>query len=257
MSKSWFSQGEEGEERAKLDEEDRARKAGAFRMWLPAGGSTDLTFLDTEGFFFREHNYYHNKSWMNWETCIQDIGEEDCPFCEAGVKYYYECVFTVIDHAVYTSKRTQKEVTNTKKLLVLRSTARKKVLRKKDQNDGDLTFCQFSVHRDSAQECSTGEDFDFIKRATREEVLRYAPTEYMGKAITASEWIKPFDYMAIFMPKKADQLRRLLGTVPEPTGAGDSPNFRSSTSTANPSTDAPNKEPVGGGDKPSVSSLLQ
>jgi hypothetical protein len=256
MSKqSWFSQGQEGEERAKQDEEDRARKAGAFRLWLPPGGSTEFTFLDTEGFFFREHNFYHNKSWMNWETCIQDIGEEDCPFCEAGVKYFYECVFTVIDHAEYVSKRTQKVVKDTKKLLVLRSTARKKVLRKKDQQDGDLTYCRFSVNRDSAQECSTGEDFDFIHRATREDVLRYAPTEYMGKAITASEWIKPFDYMAIFQPKKAEQLRRILGKVPEPTGAGDSPNFRSDTQ-RNGTSGQQQEDAVGGGDKPSVQSLI-
>lgn len=255
MTQSWFSKGEEGAERAKQDEEDRANKFGAFRLWLPAGGSTEITFLDSEGFFFREHNFYHNKSWMNWETCIQDIGEEDCPFCEAGVKYFYECVFTVIDHSEYVSKRTQKVVRDTKKLLVLRSTARKKVLRKKDQQDGDLTYCRFAVNRDSAQECSTGEDFDFLKRATREEVLQYAPTEYMGKAITATEWIKPFDYMSIFQPKKAEQLRRILGKVPEPTGAGDSPNFRNQSSGGTNASDT-QQEAVGSGDKPSVQSLI-
>ena len=249
MTSSWFQQGAEGAQRANEDEEDRQRKSGAYRLWLPAGGSTNITFLDTEGFFFREHNFFANGSWQNWETCIQDIGEEDCPFCEAGVKYYYECVFTIIDHAEYVSKKTQKLVKDTKKLLVLRSTARKKVLRKKEAQGGDLTFCQFSVNRDTAQECSTGEDFEFIKRATREEVLRYAPTEYMGRAIAADEWIKPFDYVALFQPKKAEQLRRMLGRVSQPAdGGGNQPALGSRTEAS--------QDPVGSGDRPSVTSLL-
>lgn len=226
MSTDWYKRGAEGVEDVKDYEEERAQRAsGVYRLWLPAGGSTTFTFLDTEGFFFKEHNYYHRGSWLNWETCIQDIGEEDCPFCEHGVRTYYECVFTVVDHAVYESKKTPgKMITNTKKLLVLRSTARKKILRKKDQLEGILTYAKFSSHRDDRKECSTGEDFEFLERLTKEQVMAMAPTEWMGQAITPETWIQPFDYPKLFVPKTAAQLGRILGKV-EPAGSGDQPSM--------------------------------
>ena len=250
---SWFQKGAEGAKLAKEDEDERAKNAGVFRFWLPVGGNAEFTFLDTEGFFFKEHNFFANGSWMNWETCIQDIGEEDCPFCEMGLKYYYECVFSIIDHTEYVSKKTQQRMRDMKKLLVLRSTARKKILRKKDQTaEGDLTYCKFSAYRDSKQECSTGEDFELISRATREEVLRYAPNEYMGRAINAEDWIKPFDYLKIFEPKSAEALRRVLGRVPDPIGAGDSPNIGRETSGGDRNANRGDSDD----NKPSVQSLL-
>lgn len=248
---AWYKTGEEGQEAAKHDEEDRQKSVGAYRLWLPAGGSTQFTFLDSEGFFFKEHNFYTPQNgWMNWETCIQDIGDDDCPFCEAGLKYYYECVFSIIDHATYYSKKHEKEMTNVKKLLVLRSTARKKVLRKKETScAGDLLFCRFETHRDDKKECSTGEDFDFISRQSDEEVLAMAPAEWAGKPIQPAEWVKPFDYMTLFQPRSANSLRRILGRIGKggetPVGSGDRPTM--------PSTTEKKEESKG---KPSVQSLL-
>lgn len=249
---SWYQKGEEGKQAVKDFEEDRASKlGGAYRLWIPAGGSTEFTFLDTEGFFFKEHNYYHNRSWMNWETCIQDIGEEDCPFCEQAIRVYYECVFSVIDHAEYESKKNPgRIIRNTKKLLVLRSTARKKILRKRDQHDGDLTYVRMSTHRDDAKECSTGEDFEIVNTYTKQEVMAMAPTEYMGKAITPEAWIEPFDYVKIFAPKKASQLDRILGRV-APVGSGDGPSRGSEED--NKESSAPAE---GAAKAPSVTSLI-
>jgi hypothetical protein len=251
---TWYSKGQEGAEAVKDFEEDRASKfGGAYRLWIPAGGSTEFTFLDTEGFFFKEHNYYANKSWMNWETCLQDIGEEDCPFCEADVRVYYECVFSVVDHAEYESKKTPgRIIKNTKKLLVLRSTARKKILRKRDQLQGNLQYVRMSTHRDDSKECSTGEDFEVIKQQTREEVLAYAPTEWMGQAITPEAWIEPFDYVKLFKPKKAEQLERILGRV-APAGRGDAPSRGGDQTEDGP---ASNDQPTSGRPAPSVQSLI-
>lgn len=251
---TWYQKGEEGQKSVNDFEEDRQSKmGGAYRLWIPPGGSTQFTFLDTEGFFFKEHNYFHNKSWMNWETCIQDIGEEDCPFCEAGIRVYYECVFTIIDHAQYESKKQPgKIISNTKKLLVLRSTARKKILRKRDQQDGDLTYVTMQTNRDDAKECSTGEDFEVIKRATREEIAAMAPTEWMGKAIAPEVWMEPFDYIKIFNPKRAAQLDRIIGRV-APAGSGDAPSRGGDQSTTEEKKAATEK---GAGGAPSVSSLI-
>jgi len=247
---TWYSKGTEGAEAVKDFEDDRASKfGGAYRLWIPAGGSTEFTFLDTEGFFFKEHNYFANKSWMNWETCLQDIGEEDCPFCEAGIRVYYECVFTVIDHAEYESKKNPgRIVKNTKKLLVLRSTARKKILRKRDQHDGNLQYVRMSTHRDDAKECSTGEDFEVVNRYTKAEVMAMAPAEWMGQAITPESWIEPFEYIKLFQPKKAAQLERILGRV-SPVGSGDGP-----SRSAGDREDS--KENSNGKPAPSVHSLI-
>jgi hypothetical protein len=160
-------------------------------------------------------------------------------------------VFSVIDHAEYESKKNPgRIIRNTKKLLVLRSTARKKILRKRDQHDGDLTYVRMSTHRDDAKECSTGEDFEIVNTYTKQEVMAMAPTEYMGKAITPEAWIEPFDYVKIFAPKKASQLDRILGRV-APVGSGDGPSRGS---------DEDNKEssaPAEGAAKaPSVTSLI-
>jgi len=248
---TWYQKGTEGAEAVKDFEEDRASKfGGAYRLWIPAGGSTEFTFLDTEGFFFKEHNYFANRSWMNWETCLQDIGEEDCPFCEAGIRVYYECVFTVIDHAEYESKKTPgRIIKNTKKLLVLRSTARKKILRKRDQHEGDLRFVRMSTHRDDSKECSTGEDFEVVKRHTKAEVAAMAPKEWMGQAITPDVWMEPFEYVKIFQPKKAEQLERILGRV-SPVGSGDGPSRSGGEESSEESKGSSNKP------APSVHSLI-
>lgn len=250
MSTDWYKRGQEGQEDVADYEEERQKAAsGVYRLWIPAGGSTTFTFLDSEGFFFKEHNYFSKGSWLNWETCIQDIGEEECPFCEDGVRIYYECVFTVIDHARWESKKTPgKIITNTKKLLVLRSTARKKILRKKEQLEANLTYAKFSTHRDDRKECSTGEDFEFIERLTKEQVMAMAPSEYMGQAITPEAWIQPFDYPKLFQPKTYAQLKRVLGRV-EPVGSGDQPSMSSGES----NTSLPNQS---SSDAPSVQELI-
>jgi len=253
MSNEWYKKGEEGVEDVKEYEEDRASRAsGIYRLWVKAGSSTEFTFLDSEGFFFKEHNYYHRGSWLNWETCIQDIGKEDCPFCENGIRTYYECMFSVIDHASYESKKTPgKIITNSKKLLVLRSTARKKVLRKKDQLEGDLTFARFSTHRDDPKECNTGEDFEMKQRYTKEEVMAMAPTEYMGQAITPEAWIQPYDYPLIFSPKAAAALGRIIGRV-APAGSGDQPSMGSE----NNENEAKEESGATGEAAPSVQDLI-
>jgi len=253
----WYKKGVEGVQDVKDYEEDRvSRASGIFRLWLPPGGSCEFTFLDSEGFFFKEHNFYHRGSWLNWETCVQDIGEEDCPFCESGIRTYYECVFTVIDHSSYESKKTPgKVITNSKKLLVLRSTARKKILRKKDQLEGDLTYARFSSHRDDAKECSTGEDFDMVRRLTKAEVMAMAPTEYMGQAITPEAWITPYDYPKIFEPKRSAALSRIIGRV-APVGSGDQASMGGSTTQDNAKQDDTQKDTTPSVPAPSVQDLI-
>jgi hypothetical protein len=72
----------------------------------------------------------------------------------------------------------------------------------------------------------------------------------MGKAIVPNEWIKPFNYMELFAPKKAEQLRRILGRVPDPIGSGESASIEKSSEDDNKEDKKPS------GSRPSVQSLL-
>jgi hypothetical protein len=230
---SWFKQGEEGAASAKAEDERRqAEFAGMVsRFWLKPDKSTKIIFLDSKGFYYREHQIKKNGSWLNWETCISDIGEDDCPVCENGYKYAYVCAFSIIDCSKYTDKRGNK-VTARKKLMICKSTARNKILKRKEKLDGDLTGCIFEVTRYNEKESSTGEDFEFLQRVTVEEIKELCP-----QGDDAAEFIKPYDYIDLFQPKTVDELREFVG-VKAPIGAEDAPSTQQKSSNTKKSGEA-------------------
>jgi hypothetical protein len=211
---AWYKVGDDGAQAAKQDDEKRQSDFDSpRRFWLKPDTSTKMIFLDSIGFFFREHQLKIGGSWMNWETCISDLGEEDCPICEAGFKYSYVAGFTIIDLSKYVSK-SGKKVTASKKLLMLKAGARNKILKRKEKLDNDLTGCVFDVTRFTSKECSTGEDFDFLKRATIDEIKELCP-----EGVDPVEFITPFEYAKLFKPKTVDELRKVIGAS-APIGAG-------------------------------------
>lgn len=230
----WFRTGEEGvKEAKKFDEEAARRRAEAMdenvvakkrRFWLPPDKSAIFTMLDSPSFFYREHQLFIGGNWQNYETCLSDF--DNCPLDEAGMKPSYVVAASIIDHTEFVLKRGPNAGTvikNQKRLIVFKSTARLKILKQKERRDGDLTYCQFEATRYTAKECSTSEDFQYIKTLTLEEVKAFAPTTMLGKSgqqepVDPAEWIKPFNYAEVFKPKSADDLRALVGGVP-PVGS--------------------------------------
>lgn len=247
---SWYSSGQEGADKAKQEDKKRQaeieRSRQPFRLWLPPDTSAQITFLDSDGFFFREHQLYLDGSWLNWETCISEIDEEGCPICESGKKYSYVGVWTVIDHSEFTSKKTNKVYKNTKKLFVAKGGARNKLLKQRERRDGNLVGCRFEVTRYTEKECSTGEDFEFIERVSLEDIKALCPAEEKP-----DEYIQPFDYRKLFEPKTAAELRAVIGTAP-PVGSEDA-NRGSSTEDESSGS---NEEGSGGGKKSSISDLI-
>lgn len=219
----WFKTGEEGATEAHRidDENERRRKeaqSGARRFWLPPDKSANVTFLDSLGFYLREHQVYLARSWLNWFTCRADF--DNCPLCDSGMYASYVAMYTVVDHSEFQLKRGPQAgqiIKDQKRLFVVKSTARNKLLKQKERQDGDLTLCRFECTRYTSKECSTGEDFHFIERATMEEILSLAPS---GE--DAQEWAKPFDYAKLFYPKSAEELSKIIGETP-PVGAGNPP----------------------------------
>lgn len=216
---NWFKTGNDGVTEAhRVDEENERRRkeaqSGARRFWLPADKSAEITFLDNTIFCLREHQLYLGRSWQNWMTCLSDF--DNCPLCDAGMYASYVAMFTIIDHTEFQLKRGPSAgqlVKDQKRLLVAKTGARNKILKQRELQKGDLTLCRFSTTRYTSKECSIGEDWNFIRKATMEEVLALAPT---GE--DPQEWIKPFDYAKLFYPKSAEELSKIIGEAP-PVGA--------------------------------------
>lgn len=202
----WFLRGEDAFEKARLLAEERESGAGPFRFFLKPGTSALVTFVDNAGIGLLEHNMKINGRWGNFYTCLRDFSE--CPLCESGDKPYYVMIWTIIDHSKYVSERTGKEYKNTKKLLVAKQSVITKIRRRLSSKElnGDLTFATFSFSRDKREECATGEDIEFVRRCTRDELLRMKP-----EGISVDEWLTPFDYRTLFKPKSVEELRRIAG----------------------------------------------
>ena len=208
---SWYKQGKEGEEAAREEEARRSSESSQIqRFWIKPNTSTRITFLDSDGFFFREHQLNLNNSWLNWFTCLSDFDE--CPLCEAGIPYSYVCAFTILDHSKFTTKKGE-TVTIRKKLLVVKGTVRSKIMKQKQYRDGDLTFCHYDVQRFGEQDYNTGSDFEFLRRLSRDELVEMLP-----EGAKAEEWLKPYDYTKIFEPKSPEELRRIINVKP-PVGS--------------------------------------
>jgi hypothetical protein len=211
---SWYKKGTEGLEDSKKFQEEVLAGFGPRRFWLPIGKSAKVTFLDTEGFYFYEHNIKTGKMFEPY-TCLHDFSE--CPLCEAGHRPSSVCAYTIIDHSEFTSEKTGKTYKHIKRLLVVKSAVINKLARRREGLDGNLTYGVFIFSRDKKEECATGEDIEFIKRNDKKDVLRFKPKDAKE---SDEEWLKPFDYAQLFAPKSIEELRVIAGQK-APVGAVD------------------------------------
>jgi len=213
--KKWYTTGKEGEAKAK--EVEKMQGGGGNRFWIPAEKSAKMTFLDGEGFYMWEHNLKLRGKWNNFYTCLQDFS--NCPLCDSGDKASHVCVFSIIDHTPYESKKYKRIVKNQKKLLVIKPKALAKLKLKRDKKaDGDLTLAAFEVTRTDADAPNTGDDFEFLGRLTKEKLAKLIPAELSAEE--RKVWLDPFDYVTLFEPKNASILEKLVGLAVS-VGGGD------------------------------------
>jgi hypothetical protein len=206
MAKKWFQTGKKGWDTAK--EEDAAAQArreakGPRRLWLKGDTACKVTLLDNPEFFLWEHNLRIGGKFFNYVTCLKQT--DTCPPCEDGDQPSFVCVATVINHRKYTDKQ-QKEHVNEKQLVVFKGRARQRIAKQLERRDGDLKYCVYEFSRGSgATECSTGEDFEFLKRLTKSDVLKLAPKG------AGEDWLQPFDYEELLAPKSPKEIRKIMG----------------------------------------------
>lgn len=208
---SWYKTGQDGEEQQVVEEKKVEEEMNApRRFWLPPNTSKNIVFLDSAGLFFKEHSYKAGGKWGNFISCLSDMGGEECPFCEDGMRYSYVCAFSIIDLSVFETKRDNIMVTASKKLFIAKGSVTKKLLKKRERQEGNLIGCKFEVTRYDKKEASTGSDFDFIERLSTEQMnaLRMTSGPY---SLKKEDWLVPYDYVKLFQPKTAPELRRILG----------------------------------------------
>jgi|WetSurMetagenome_2_1015567.scaffolds.fasta_scaffold103231_2 hypothetical protein len=208
---AWYSTGKAGWKRAK--EEDAAAKArreqrGPRRFWLDYDKSAKIVFLDTPDFFVHEHNLKIGGKYFNYATCLREI--DTCPPCDEGDNPSYIVAGTIINLTPWTDKEG-KEHKNEKQLFVAKGRARQRLMKQIERRGGELTGCVYEMSRgNSTTECSTGEDFEYIKTVKKlSDLLKAAPVDKKGQPDPT--FIEPFNYAEIFAPKTSAELRAMLG----------------------------------------------
>ncbi|MDR1945999.1 MAG: hypothetical protein LBQ51_02375 [Desulfovibrio sp.] len=216
MSSEWYKTGDEGYKQVQKIQEERQKEYGPRRFFLKPNTSAKVTFLDSNGFYFHEHELQIDGKWGHYFTCRRDFDE--CPLCDAGISVSYGCAYTVIDHSEYQTK-SGGSIKNQKKLLVIKPTVVNKLARKREneQLKGNLTGAVFLFTRDKKEECRTGEDLEFIKKLSQKDLIKFKPKDSKE---SDADWIKPFDYLALFAPKSVEELRKISGQAP-PVGSDD------------------------------------
>jgi len=215
---SWFQKGKDGWERSK-DEDAAAKKRreeqGIWRFRLKSDSSAKITFLDSPAFFFYEHTLQVRGRWTQ-VTCIKEM--DTCPICERdGKPPSYVVAGTIINHAEYKTRKGEK-IKNQKQLFVAKGRARQGLMRQIERRDDDLKFCAYEMARGGGDtECSTGEDYEFLKRLTAKQIKGFVP-----KDEDAKKWLAPFDYSKLFEPQSAEELARMIGAATPVGGADDS-----------------------------------
>lgn len=224
---NWFETGVEGVEREKVEREKK--RLVPWRFFLKVGQSCRIVFLDDftrtravelpgsgevvkqpiVPFCFNEHNLTVDGDWKNWYTCIAKI-DPPCPICSAGHYKYYIGMYSVL--ASYEGDNGVERWT--KKLFACKIDGIERVRLKQAQYkkdgripDGQFQFGMFHVSRASERSVVTGDDLEFIKRLTREEVAKLLPQPQQGQEPIS---IDPYDYMKLFAPKPKTELDELL-----------------------------------------------
>lgn len=224
---NWFETGTQGVEREKVERENR--RLIPWRFFLKVGQTSRVVFLDDftrtravelpgsgevikqplVPFCFSEHNLTIDGDWKNWLTCVAKI-TPPCPLCSAGHYKYYIGMYSVL--ASYEDDNGIERWT--KKLFAAKIDGIERVRLKQTQYakdgripDKQFQHCMFHVSRASERSVVTGDDLEFIRKLTRDEVAALLPQPQQGQEPIS---IDPYDYEKLFAPKSRDELETLL-----------------------------------------------
>lgn len=200
----WFLQGEEGFQRKQsIDQVTKLRKEkGVFRFWLKPDEEGTVVFLDSNPVYVYEHNIKVGKTWGNYFTCVNEIGNQFCPFCDRGDKPVYTAYFSIIDTRQWT--RADGSVSKNRKILWPAKGSTIKKVHDLIKKHGDLRGKAFTIKRWSPNDPNCGTDFDFVKDVD----------------LTKIEDTQPFDYQKILTPPTPEEYAAVGIHVSQPVVVG-------------------------------------
>lgn len=158
---------------------------------------------------YSEHQLTIDGDWKNWYTCLAKI-DPPCPICSAGYYKYYIGQYTILAEWVDDDGIARWS----KKLYAAKIDGIERVRLKQAQYvkdgripDKQFQYCMFHVSRMSERSVVTGDDMEFIKKLSKDEVAGLLPQPQQGQEPIS---IEPYDYKKLFAPKPRGELEALL-----------------------------------------------
>lgn len=179
----WYQTGYEGIGR---EEQRLAQMGGPPRLWMPAGSTREIVFVDNEPVTIYEHNWKANGSWKNWATCLRGI-EDECPGCsELGeTNRYYVGIYTVIDISEWTDRRGNKhqfEINLLPAKLKSLKKFRRKAAERIEAGGTGVAGCLYRLARDGKEDPSIGGEAEFVREVDMDKLFPLAL--YKGKKLS-------------------------------------------------------------------------
>lgn len=217
---------------AKMQEEEARNEAAKeassqmqgmpFRFFCPIGESREIVVVDDKPDWFRyEHNLKNPRSgkYDIFTACINEACE--CPVCKGTDRpSYFAMYLSIIDLTGYVN-RNNEEVPWSKKLLVVKSTQQKKIMRLYERH-GTLRGMILQMTRDGEKDAAIGNDIEFVEFMSEEDMATYE-TVYEDQNGKSHEVVghEAFIYDDLFPMPSEEQLRAIVGGRSEP-GSRDS-----------------------------------
>lgn len=213
--------GDSGYERAKalLDQQEAERAARRetpmqpFRFFCPVGEEREIVVVDDRPSFFRHEHCMQDRRSKRWDVFLPCLDEVcNCPACAVSGSQrpaYFAMYLTVIDFTGYEDSRGDWHDFS-KKLLVVKSTQQKKLMRYYER-EGTMRGMSLIMVRNGEKEANIG-DPEFNGFMSEEELETYV-SQYTDKEGEVHEVLcyEPYAYEAIFPPMDEEQLRALVG----------------------------------------------
>lgn len=194
----FLSRGSDSLDRDVQGQQDRKERMMARRVFIPAGKSINVVFLDDDPVRFEEYRIWKGK-FPDYVTRPEQ-GQRD-HFLHAGMKADVRYAYTVIDCSRWKDKKGQ-EHSNEKRLLVV-SPDVAKLLRDKKASWGGIKHKAVTIRRKGEKDSGSGSDFELVMKNGVVAAVN----------IKVFKDIEPFNYEKILAPASDDESIRILALV--------------------------------------------
>ena len=203
----------EEQTKAEARREAQASMSGMpFRFFCPVGETREIVVVDEQPNFVRhEHNLKDSRGkWSIFCSCVAE--NANCPVCESNPDKpaYFAMYLTVIDLTPYVNK-DDIEVPWSKKLLVVKSSQQKKIMRLYERH-GTLRGMVLSMTRDGDKDAAIGNDIEFVEFFDEDALAEYY-NEYEGKDKKLIQIVggEAFNYDELFPAQTEEMLAAIVG----------------------------------------------